>query len=99
MKDVKTIKVGDTFTIELEGNPTTGYTWEINLPSEYAQIINLIDIYWKKQNSLVGGPSIQYFVFEALSQGLLTLVFRYRRSWEKDNPLKERTFHIRIDLQ
>ncbi|MGB9167413.1 MAG: protease inhibitor I42 family protein [Nitrososphaeraceae archaeon] len=90
------VKVGDDFTIGLEGNPTTGYIWEISSSTDYLHLMKVIDTYWKVDRSIVGAAAIQNFVFKSLSVGSLALTFRYARPWEKENYLEERIFHIQI---
>lgn len=88
--------VGNNFTINLEGKPTAGYIWEILNGTENLRLVELTDVYWTADNSLVGSPRTQNFVFKALSAGSLTIVFRHKRPWEKDTYLEEQKFKIQI---
>lgn len=93
--EIKT-KIGEDFTIKLEGNPTTGYIWEISSSTEYLHLLKLIDTYWETDRSLVGSPAVQNFVLKPLSVGSVSLTFGYGRPWEKGNYLEERIFNIQI---
>jgi inhibitor of cysteine peptidase len=80
--DSITVAKGDTFVIELESNPTTGYSWtaEPNPDVEFvksAQVTN---------STLVGAPGMQQLTFRAVATGSSTLVLDYERSFEPDQP-------------
>ncbi|MFW9882138.1 MAG: protease inhibitor I42 family protein [Candidatus Thorarchaeota archaeon] len=96
MQNEINVRVGDNFAIKLEGYPTSGYRWEIITKIPHSHIIRLVDTYSNIDNSLVGAPADENFVFRALSIGSLNIVFRYRRPWEKDTYLEERKFNIKI---
>ena len=68
-------KIGEDFTIKLEGNPTTGYIWEISSSTEYLHLLKLIDTYWETDRSLVGSPAVQNCVLKPLSVGSVSLTF------------------------
>jgi predicted secreted protein len=34
------VKVGDSFAIELEGNPTTGYDWQLKFDSDTLELLD-----------------------------------------------------------
>jgi len=84
-----------TFEIALDGVPTAGYVWELVHPLDKAGVVQELGHEWKRSTSLVGGPSQEHFRFLALTEGEVTLHFRYRRPWEKDFK-KERIFHVRV---
>lgn len=90
------VNVGHKFTIKLEAKPTAGYIWELLSGNESPHLIKLTQTYWNEDNSLVGAPRTQNFVFRALLAGSLTIVFRHRRPWENDTYLEERKFNIEI---
>jgi predicted secreted protein len=72
-------------TLELEGNPTTGYSWTYVLEGEGA-LRELSAEYRRAEDSggRVGGGGIFIFVFESVRPGRVELVFSYRRPWETD---------------
>ena len=99
---------GKSFEIELEGNPTTGYTWnlaETNQPND--PYIKFIGEEYQQQHQL-GGPIIlgsggifkfQFDVEPSCPAGYqMQLVFLYKRSWEPD-PIETRTYCITCDDQ
>jgi len=83
--DGKTIelKLGDTFTIKLEGNPTTGYNWYV-ISSDPQIVAQQGDPAFKADTMMVGSGGMVTLTFKALSPGTTTLQLGYLRSWEKD---------------
>jgi inhibitor of cysteine peptidase len=95
------MKSGETLFISIDGNPTTGYTWEVDSvdqnilqlvgEAEYAQDSNL--------NSKKAGVGGTYkFKFTAVSAGSTTLKLKYWRTFEPDNPPIE-TFEVTVNVQ
>jgi inhibitor of cysteine peptidase len=89
--DVKTnesreVSVGEEFTITLDSNPTTGYTWKMSTrPDE--SILGLTGDYFEApQTDMVGAPGKHNFRFKALKEGKTSMVFIYWRSFEPDAP-------------
>ena len=76
------VKMGDQFVIELEGNPSTGYTWEAkDLDTSIFQQIG--DAKFTSGNpSLIGAGGTLALTFKAVRAGTATLTLVYHRSWE-----------------
>jgi inhibitor of cysteine peptidase len=79
--------VGDSFTVKLCSNPTTGFQW-----SESAQISDPTVVQQMKHESLppeteateglVGAPGNEAWTFKALKKGTSTISLEYGRPWE-----------------
>ena len=95
-RDIR-VKVGETFEIPLEGNAGTGFRWEIALPPEMTKLIELVEETREAATTVPGGRTHQRFRCRALAPGILSLAFRYRRSWESPTSGNEQTFNIQID--
>ncbi|MCP9756693.1 hypothetical protein EGI26_16120 [Lacihabitans sp. CCS-44] len=81
----KTIKIGQSITHELEGNPTTGYTWQYK--AENPEIVKISEeIVSENKEGMVGTPSKFKYRIEGVSAGSTQIIFTYRRSWETDVP-------------
>ena len=80
--DSISVAEGQTFVIELESNPTTGYEWtaEKNANAEFVKSEMVTS------STLVGAPGMQQLTFKATKSGSSTLVLNYARSFEPDNP-------------
>jgi inhibitor of cysteine peptidase len=78
-----TIKVGESITHELEGNPTTGYTWQYK--AENPEIVKITEeIVSENKDGMVGTPSKFKYKIEGAKAGSTQILFTYQRSWEKD---------------
>ena len=88
-QDKKIIVTADhpDFTIQLQSNPTTGYSWRLEkLPIQYIQLRE--HSFQPAQSDLVGAPGIEVWAFHVLPTGFqqtktLILQFQYQRPWEK----------------
>lgn len=86
----------DSVTIELKGNPSTGYTWESVLASENIVEISK-DVKYLGAEGMVGAPSMFYFTVSSLSSGSTILTLEYKRPWEEIAPLETKVYNINVD--
>jgi inhibitor of cysteine peptidase len=90
------MKVGDTLEIALEGNPTTGYTWEL-APGSATLLAAQGSADFKPDSKLIGSGGIVTLRFTAVQPGEGSLQLIYHRTFEpKVPPLK--TFGIRLEV-
>jgi len=95
--DVVNIKKGDKFLVVLDSNPTTGYSWEYSINSEYIQFIDK-DFVSESEGQMVGVGGNETFNFLALESGETEITFSYLRSWEKDvEPIEKKVYNIIIE--
>ena len=89
------LKPGDTVAIVLEGNPTTGYGWTVDLSDEDAAILEQVgEPSYVPDSGLIGAGGTYTFTFRALAAGDATLALHYSRAWESVPPLK--TFSVTV---
>ncbi len=88
-------KVGDTFTIPLEANHTTGYSWRLAQPPDPAILKQLGEKYEEDNSGSIGAGGQEIWTFQAMAKGDTTLVFEYARRFEK-GPAPARTSKFRI---
>ena len=86
----------DSVTIELKGNPSTGYTWISTLSSENVVEVSK-DVKYLGANGMVGAPSMFYFTVRSLSSGNTVLTLEYKRPWEEKAPLETKVYNITVD--
>jgi len=96
MKTELSIKKGDSFRIELESNPTTGYMWYEHHDSQMISLIKSGFVSSSPEKKIVGNPGKQIFVFKAVEKGETVIEFVYKREWEKEI-VKKINFKIRIN--
>ncbi len=90
------LQKGQTLAISLEGNPSTGYTWEM-AESEGSILRQVGEIEFKAESELVGAPGTQTLRFEAVEAGQMELKLVYHRPWEKDvQPLETFTLQVTV---
>lgn len=87
------VNVGQEFTISLEANPTTGYTWDALSPASWLQMVE--KSYKADEPVLVGSGGVENFRFKALGQGKTVVNFVYKRSWETTS-LEQKSFTVEV---
>jgi inhibitor of cysteine peptidase len=98
-----TVKVGDTISVVLAGNPTTGYLWESAMAEEVSPLLTLNggEATYTPDNvgtNVVGSGGKYTFIFTAAAAGQVELKLKYWRSFEAQaEPLQ--TFGVTITIQ
>ena len=77
-------KVGKSFTITLDSNPTTGYQWQISKQLDSGQLELIDSKYASSKIDLVGAPGKEEWSFKAVRAGKVIISFNYVRPWEND---------------
>ncbi|MBM3708400.1 MAG: protease inhibitor I42 family protein [Actinobacteria bacterium] len=80
------LKVGETITVKLESNPTTGYSWSLSEETDQG-IMFMISSEYKQSSDdkeLVGGGGFETFKFKAAGQGSTEIILNYMSPWEED---------------
>jgi inhibitor of cysteine peptidase len=88
--------VGDTITIKLPSNPTTGYSW--GQPEGGAHLELLSTKQEQGATDRAGAPGFQIFSFKATETGVSTLTLNYFRPFEKDTPAVK-TFLVSLTIE
>ncbi len=74
------LDVGDRLDIELEANPTTGYSWELGPVPDGLRLVS--SDFDEPGGSLVGAAGTQVFVFDVVGPGDGILRFEYVRVFD-----------------
>ncbi|WP_448382557.1 C1 family peptidase [Desulfosoma sp.] len=86
---------GRILELELEGNPSTGYAWDVVRLDQ--RVLKLLGEKWHPVSDLLGSPEKQVFRFAGIKRGQTQLTLVYRRSWEKDRaPLRTVSYSIDV---
>ena len=96
--DAKTINAtnGKAFTIKLLSNPTTGYTWKMEIKGKNKISLEAYE-YRQSRNHLTGSGGEEQWHFKALQKGEANIHFFYARPWEKNiPPVDHKTFKVII---
>ena len=83
--------------IEVEANPSTGYTWSTMTEGGSVSLTKVEDITTGNDKLLVGTPITQRYTFEVRDIGTTTVTFEYARMWESKAPLKRIVYVITVD--
>lgn len=88
--------VGESFTLTLRGNPTTGYSWDA---AEVPAQVTLTEKHYEQDKTdpmMVGVGGTFHFRFKAVKKGEAAIRFEYRRPWEKLPAIEVRSYRVRI---
>lgn len=91
---------GDTFTIELESNVSTGYEWTVT--SEPDAAVATVDnpagtvVQADNADGAVGKPGTTNFTLTAKGAGSTEVTFTYARSFDPEDDPSESTFTIKV---
>ena len=89
------VAVGERFSILLDSNPTTGYSWETSGPTVGRGVVFTVSDYEAPRTNLAGAPGRERLTFTAQSAGIEKLTFHYLRPWEKNTvPARTVTFTV-----
>jgi inhibitor of cysteine peptidase len=91
------VDLGDQFSISLDSNPSTGYTWDALYDPEYLKLMS--EVYVPDESGsdppVVGVGGNEVFTFEALKTGQSTINFNYHPAWN-DEPVDTVEYDINI---
>lgn len=81
----------------LSANPTTGYTWAVEIADE-AVVSVTDDGIAPDSEELTGAGGMQRFELVGKAQGYTTVTFVYARSWEtEDEPVYKLVYDLSVD--
>lgn len=94
-----TLENEETFYLRLQENPTTGYSWELNL----SQGLTLVsDEYYPPESEegekpIVGAGGVHVWEIKADSEGAQQVTAIYKRPWENETGTEER-FTLNVEV-
>lgn len=92
--DIKKIEVEleNDFTLELDSNPTTGYTWQAEFDE---RVLKLKDKKFVPYSKAIGSGGEEKFTFEPIKKGETVIRMYYKRVWEK-SAIEEKIYKVLI---
>ena len=86
--DPSAMRIGEELEIALESNPSTGYSWAVQSPTDDAvlELVSTDFIEPDAPDGMAGVPGTEVFSFRATGVGSVTVLLHYVRSWEPDAP-------------
>ncbi len=88
------LQSGETFTVVLAGNPTTGYGWQIS--GIDSTVLAAAEPEYRTESELLGAGGTYTFTFTAAGAGESQLELEYVRAWEPAAPLQ--TFSMTVTV-
>jgi inhibitor of cysteine peptidase len=90
-----TLKPGQTLTLQLTENPTTGYRWSIAPFND--QLLKLTDDRFDlPKGSAMGGGGQRILTFKATRSGQINLTLNHKREWEES---AVESFNLTIEVR
>ncbi len=77
--------IDDPFEIELMGNASTGYSWQV-MPYDSTVIRQVGEPEFKSNDDRIGSGGIITFKFKTIAAGQTDLLLVYHRKWEEHKP-------------
>ena len=72
------VEAEEAFIVALTGNPTTGYTWHLQIDPNY---LELLQRQFEPATGAIGAGGRELFYFHAQHAGKTWISFEYRRPW------------------
>lgn len=96
-----TLKAGDTLSIELASNPTTGYSWQVNqVDAKILQALGEPQFSLGGKEPIPGAGGTETFQFKAIANGKTTLTLIYVRPWETNvTPTPNDIFTVNVTVE
>lgn len=88
---------GSILELALEGNPTTGYTWNV-MSGNDAILKPQGNSTFTPQSNLMGAPGVEVWRFQAVATGSVTLKLGYKRWWD-DKMQPNPTFEVTVNVK
>ena len=95
-----TVKVGQEVDVSLEGNITTGYSWDLaGIDGQAVALDGKVNYKENKHTAgMTGAPGMFHAKFKVLKPGKATVKLQYQRPWEKDKKPAE-TFEVTFSVE
>ena len=87
-----TINKGDIYTVTLNENPSTGYTWYVTCSDGFEELSEKLI---PSTSHLLGAAGTRELKFQAVNTGKQTIEAIYKRPWEK-SPIKCLKFELNV---
>lgn len=91
------VKKGELFMLDLDGNASTGYMWDVKITAGDATVISRETIPTNPGKMVIGGGAVERTIFRAENDGEIEIEAKWQRPWEKSNPpAKQAVFKVSV---
>lgn len=88
---------GEKITITVEGNPTTGFSWEVDeIDAAVAELVG--EPGYKSDSKALGSGGVYTFTFKAINVGTTNIKLIYHRSWE-EGVEPEKVYEVTLNVK
>lgn len=88
------IKVGESFTLSLKSNASTGYQWVMT--SETNKTILSSSKVYTQTTSGIGAPGTETWTFTGIAPGTTTVQLEYQRTFEAGSTIEKKSFTVTV---
>jgi predicted secreted protein len=88
---------GQDFVLQLESNPSTGFSWRLAHPVEGPVVVFIESKYAPPSDPRAGAAGAEHWRFRAVERGQTTIDLEYVRPWESAPPARSVSFSILVD--
>ena len=91
------VKKGELFMLDLDGNASTGYMWDVKVTAGDATLISRETIPTNPGKMVIGGGGVERTIFRAETDGEIEIDAKWRRPWETSTPpAKHAVFKVSV---
>lgn len=91
------VKKGEMFMLDLEGNPSTGYLWDVKVTAGDASAVSRETLPLNANPMVIGGGAVERTIFRANADGIVEIEANWRRPWEATAaPAKSCKFKVTV---
>ncbi len=91
------LKVGETYEVTLDSNPSTGYSWKATFDESRLKLVEQKFTSGAEAGQpVVGAGGKETLLFQALSSGTTQVQLAYQRPWESGNPAETKFLDFTI---
>ena len=91
------IPINGHFQLDLESNPTTGYSWQWENKSSVSIVDTFNFQYIPAKTGLMGSGGIEQWRFKGIKSGIDSIKLVYCRSWDSTSTVQTKTIVVRVD--
>jgi len=91
------LAIGQSFTLELPGNPTTGYSWMMDIGDKSMLRLDSEGFLPGSDTRLIGQGGTNWWKVTALQSGTTKLRLNYQRPWESVQPAQ--TYELTVIIK
>lgn len=89
------VNSGEQFTIQVQGNPSTGFDWNTTISDE--QVVKSLGRETISCGSAIGSGCSFSYKFQAAKPGQAVIRMEYRRPWESRPPFDVKEYNVRVN--